>query len=239
MHRSWLIVGSCIVLGACGEDEPVIATWLDEIDEMTLSAGVEHRYDGIRVHATVVGAVGAIYLEGFSIRVGDHASMPGNASIDHGGTDVDFPRAPRIEMVVPPEHLVAGADLAITDGRTTLTLPLGDLLLPRTAAWLEPVDGVLRGGEALAIQWSPPGSADLVHYAAVNVGQVSAQLSLTADAAGVLRGTAPTLAPVGDTSTAFLWQAPVAEQPCLDGTCSVGGHGYLALPTAVVAPEAP
>jgi hypothetical protein len=83
--------------------------------------------------------------------------------------------------------VAGGSAHAVTDGVTTIEIPLHDGIVARRLAWIDPADGVLRGAERVAMAWSP--ASDLaVPPASASVSHGDQDGDVTVDAAAPATG---------------------------------------------------
>jgi hypothetical protein len=236
-----LVLGSALAGAACG-DEPAppvysMATRLAEVEDLAIGISVWNERQETKIAVDIAGSNDLIELgPGFSIAVDDFRFEPGSPQVIHGSLDPSMPATPWIELVIPLAQQTPDAVLTITDGESTATVLLGDLLVPRIARWLEPADGVVRSGDEVAISWEPAGDVRTGAFAGYVLGLFEqGDVALTATPPDVLTGTLPVLPAGPEAAIGIGWQPPVVESACLHGRCRLTAHAAATLP-ATVAP---
>jgi hypothetical protein len=247
--RGAALAASCLLLSACPEPpyETARARSLEEVSALAVHVRTESSATRASIAVVITGHfdedgnLGLIWLADLAVQVGGYRSERGRDSVNQGSPDDDLPHTPSVDMELPDEVRVDGAVAMVTDGVTTLEIPLGDGLVPRNVAWIEPVDGVLHGDDHVSIRWSP--ASDLSRpLSDAFVSDGSSFLDIEVQGAdpepGVLRASMPPLTTAGEVGVVFRWDKPPSSTTCLTGTCTTRVGGVARLP-AIVEPVAP
>jgi hypothetical protein len=212
-------LASLLAATACQD----VAYSLDEVDDLALQVRVSSSSEGASVTVFVGGNNDGIALdESFGLIVdGRHSSAPRDA-IHRGNDDLDFYEPPQISMLVPPS-VDSDVDLAITDRSKTVHIALGDLLVPRTATWVQPATGVIHSGDAIAVRWSPESDLQRGEVIAIDADPAF-HLYLRKTVDGTLAATVPTVTTTGDRTLRLVW-APAwrtaVPVPCRGARCTL------------------
>jgi hypothetical protein len=233
------VFSTCLLLSACAEEEIPGYRSLAEAENLGVSLRLSavSDTDEMDLWLMISGRQPIALGSDFGLRVNDYPAESGRDSVIAGRLiPVDLPTFPSVSMKIPAAQRVAPAEVVVTDGLDEIVFDLGDALLPRSATWLQPADGVLHGGDDVALQWSPATDSlgsDLL-ASVYPQEQYVRELELTADAAGVLTGTTRALVPADDAGVGISWRPPGRSAPCFQGTCTWSVDHIVRVPATIV-----